>query len=339
MRRLLVPLGALTLLALFSALPSKAALVLNQTGINEGFTLTTFLSGYNAQYGPLAQGVLPNGQIITGSLLGTKIYVFNDLDGQTLANAVSATSYSCTTGNCNFAMTTAGGQVYGAQAAGGIYLHFAADGSSAPIPNLQAAGLRGNFGMWGDPVNGHLISASTQGLVDIDPIAGTFRVINAGIFPDGVTVSPDGTVAYVENGGEIQAYSIATGMLLRSFATGHSPDGTGVISGGSLNGDVIVNNNDGTVGLLDPSKPNGDPNLYVIIATGGTRGDFVSADLNNGTLFLSQNEQVARLSCGPGCSIGGPGPGPGTAPEPSTLFSMGVGLGLLLLSLRRRARA
>jgi hypothetical protein len=337
MRRLLISVLALALLALLSAPPSRAALVLNQTGINEGFTLTTFLSGFNGSYGPLAQGVLPNGQIITGSLVGTKIYVFNDIDGQTLANAVSATSYSCTTGNCNFAMATAGGQVYGAQAQGGIYLHFASDGSSTPIPNLTAAGLRSNFGMWGDPVNGHLISASTQGLVDIDPVAGTFRVINAGIFPDGVTVSPDGAVAYVENGGEIQAYSIATGMLLRSFATGHSPDGTGVISGGSLNGDVIVNNNDGTVGLLDPSKPAGDPNLFVIIATGGTRGDFVSADLNNGTLFLSQNEQVARLSCGAGCSIGGPGPG--TTPEPSTLFSMGAGLCLLLLSLRRRARA
>ncbi len=72
---------------------------------------------------------------------------------------------------------------------------------------------------------------------------------------------------------------------------------TGVISGGALNGDIVVNNNDGTVGLLDPTKPDGDPNQFVLIATGGTRGDFVSPDLTNGTLFLSQNEQVARLSC------------------------------------------
>src|SRR5260370_6265041 len=325
----------LTLLALFAAPPSKAALILNQTGINEGLTLTTFLSGYNAQYGPLAQGVLPNGEIITGSLLGTKIYVFNDFNGQPLDNAVSATSDSCTSRHCNFDRATAGGRVYGAQAAGGIYLHFASDGSSTPVPNLQAAGLRSNFGMWGNPVNGHLISSSGQGLVDIDPVAGTFPVINAGVSADGVTVSPDGTLAFVEVGGGIQEYSIVTGALLRSFVTGHSPDGTGVISGGSFSGDIIVNNNDGTVGLLDPSKPNGDPNLFVIIATGGTRGDFVSPDLNNGTLFLLQNEQVARLSCGPGCSIGGPPPD-GTTPEPSTLFSMGAGLCVLLLSLRRR---
>src|SRR5260370_34117185 len=107
MTRSSVSLLTLTLLASIVAPTSKAALILNQTGINDGFTLTTFLSGYNAQYGPLAQGVLPNGEIITGSLLGTKIYVFNDLDGQTLANALSAASYGCATGNCNFAMATA----------------------------------------------------------------------------------------------------------------------------------------------------------------------------------------------------------------------------------------
>jgi hypothetical protein len=230
------------------------------------------------------------------------------------------------TGNCNFAMTTAGGQVYGAQAFGGVYEHFANDGSFSPIPNLQAHGLLSSLGMWGDPVNGHIISASNQGLVDINPLNGTFRVINAGLFPDGVTVSPDGKTAYVAIGGAIQSYSIATGALINTFATGHSPDGTGVISGGKLSGDVVVNDNDGTVGLLDPTKANGDPTQFIIIANGGTRGDFVSPDTSNGTLFLSQNEQVARLSCGPGCSFVPP-----PTPEPATL--------VLLITAHRRIGA
>jgi hypothetical protein len=68
----------------------------------------------------------------------------------------------------------------------------------------------------------------------------------------------------------------------------------------------------------------------VIIAAGGTRGDFVSADLNNGTLFLSQTEQVARLSCGPGCSIGGPP----TVPEPATMLLFVAGLAGLVLVRR-----
>jgi hypothetical protein len=321
---------------LAAAGPLHAGLVLTQAGVDLGFSLTTFASGFNAQYGPLAEGIAPNGRVISGSLLNQRIYVFNDVDGQTLASAVTSVPYTCETGNCNFAMATAGGEVYGAQAAGGVFYHFAGDGTFTPIPNLTAAGLRDNFGMWGNPVNGHLIAASNRGLVDIDPVAGTFRVINANLFPDGVSVSPDGTVAYVANGA-VQAYSIATGALLDSFAVAGGPDGMGVISGGGLSGDIVSNNNNGTVALLDPTKAVGDPARIVIIATGGTRGDFVSADTSNGTLFLSQNEQVARLSCGPGCSIGSVGGGPtaGT-PEPATFALFGSGLSALFLKRRKR---
>ncbi len=213
------------------------------------------------------------------------------------------------------------------QAFGGHYLHFANDGSSSAIGGA-VAGLTSFLGMWADPVNGHVISASNSGLVDIDPLAGTFRVINATLFPDGVSVSPDGTTAYVENGGTIQSYSIATGALIQTYFTGHSPDGTGVITGGIFNGDVVVNNNDGTVGLLDPIT-----SVYTLIATGGTRGDFVSPDLNNGTLFLSQNEQVARLTCGADCSFVPPPPG---IPEPGTLVLLGLGIAGLAFSRRNK---
>jgi hypothetical protein len=320
---------------LVSVTSANASLILTTAGINDGFTLTTFLSGYDAQYGPLAQGIAPNGNVINDSLLHNSIYVFSDIDGQTLSNAVIAQPYTCTTGNCNYAMTTAGGQVYGAQAAGGVYEHFASDGTFTPIPNLVSAGLFDSLGMWGDPVNGHIISESTRGLVDIDPVAGTFRVINSNTSFDGVTVSPDGTIVYAESGGTVQSYDFNTGALIHTYFTGHSPDGTGVISGGNFNGDVVVNNNDGTVGLLDPTKANGDPSQFVIIASGGTRGDFVSPDTSNGTLFLSQNEEVARLSCGSGCSIGGIP----TTPEPAT-FSLlfGASLAGIILARRRNSR-
>jgi hypothetical protein len=333
MRKAAAPLAAFALLFTFTTPSFSIPLTLTAQGTGLGLTLTKFVSGYdfNGTYGPISQGVASNGKIITGSAGNGKVYVFNDVDNQVLSDAVITNSYACQTGNCNFAMATAGGQVYGAQAFGGIYEHFANNGTFTPIANLQALGLFGNLGMWGNPTNGHLIAGSNKGLVDIDPVAGSYRVINANLAPDGVSVSPDGTLAYLEISGTIQSYSIATGVFLHQYNTGHSPDGTGVVIGGQLNGDVIVNNNDGTLGLLDPSKADGDPNQFIIIATGGSRGDFVSADTNNGTLFISQYEEVARLSCGAGCSIG-----VAASPEPGTITL--VAAGIAVLGFGRRSR-
>jgi hypothetical protein len=321
-----IALGALALCG-----SAHAQLALTADGIADGFTLTTFVGGYNfgATYGPLAQGILPDGNVVTGSMGDGKIYVFKDVDNQTLASAVSATAYTFTTSNPNYAMATAGGQVYGAQLFGGAYEAFSNSGAHSSIPGLAATD---SLGMWGDPVNGHIISASNQGLIDINPTAGTFRIITSNFGIDGVTISPDGKTVYAEAGGNIVAVDYNTGAILHTFSgNGHAPDGTGVISGGRFSGDIVVNNNDGTVGLLDVST-----GTETIIASGGSRGDFVSPDTTNGTLFLSQFGSVDRLSCGEGCSIGGGGGGGTGVPEPGTLALLGLGL----LGLRlRRARA
>lgn len=330
---------ALTIvLALAIVTPAKADLVLTAAGIADGFTLTQFVGGYNfgggANYGPLAQGILPDGNVVTGSFGSGQIYVFQDTDSQNLASAVSATIYASPFSGGQWAMTTAGGQAYGARQSG-VYEQIANNGSFTPIPNLQGNGLFSSQGMWGDPINGHIIAASNKGLVEIDPLAGTFRVINGSLIGniDGVTLSPDGSTVYVANIGLgiVQSYNFATGALIQSYSTtsGRGPDGTGVISGGSLNGDVIVNNNDGTVGLLNPVT-----NVYTIIANAGTRGDWVSPDTSNGTLFVSQSDSVDRLSCGPDCSIGGPPPS--TVPEPSSVALLGIGLVASFASLRRK---
>jgi WD40 repeat protein len=313
-----------------------SALTLTPDGTADGFTLSVFLSGYTpATYGPLAQGILPNGNVVTGSeATGFKVYVLPDVNNQTLSNAVSTTPYTPATSNPQYAIATAGGQVYGAQAFGGVYVKFNSDGTTTPIAgaiNAPGTAITSNLGMWGAP-NGDIISAGTGGLVDINPTTGNYHYIVPGLGGiDGVSVTPDGKTAIVANtnSGTIDLYDIATGNKLASYSgQGRGPDGTGVITGGKFNGFIIVNNNDGTVGLIDPGT-----GIEDIIANMGTRGDFVSPDTSNGTLFLSQAEAIYRLSCGSDCSIGS------SVPEPSTWAMMILGFaGLGFMAYRRKSK-
>jgi hypothetical protein len=187
--------------------------------------------------------------------------------------------------------------------------------------------------MWGNPVNGHIIATSSVGLIDIDPLAngglGSFRVIN-GQSGDGVSVSPDGAIAYLEQG-NINGYNILTGDLAVSYpVTCSGPDGTGVIqSNNGLNGQIVVNCNDGSVGLINPADSS-----FTVIATQATRGDYVSPDVTNGTLLLDFSDTVERLSCGPNCGIGSAA----SAPEPSTFGLLGFAMAGLVVIARRRAK-
>lgn len=318
------------------------SLALTPTGVSDGFTLSTFATtnpgNTGCCSGPFGIAVATSGNILVSDGGNAKLYVFADSDGQTVGSALFTQPSNSSTA----AYATAGGHPYGAQ--NGQFVEFNPDGTV----NHALTGVTASpyLGMWGNPVNGHIIATSGSGLIDINPLAnggaGSFTVINAGVFGDGVSVSPDGKTAYVEQG-QIVGYDIATGTQV--FASGplsglSGPDGSGVItSTNSLNGDIVVNfNGDGAttggIGLIDPST-----NSFTVIASGGTRGDYVSPDTNNGTLFLDYSDTVERISCGPNCSIGGPPPPP-PVPEPGTLTLLGMALsGLGILARRKRANA
>lgn len=312
------------------AAPAHAVLTLTADGINLGFTASTFVSGLPdlITEGPFGLALTGNGNVLVSDFANSTRYVFSDVDNQTPANALfSVTSFSSAQGYASGV-----GAAYGGN--GANFVKFNDDGTQASVLVPTVTPL---LGMTANPLTGHLIATSSQGLIDIDPVANSFRVIRASIgsSADGVSLSPDGSVAYVGfyATGHVLGYSVANGsVVFDSGSIGHFPDGTGVIaSNNSLNGKIIVNGEDGNVLLIDP---NGAPGNFVIIGTTGQRGDYVAADRSNGTLLLDYSTEVDRLSCGQNCAIGS------SVPEPASwaMFATGF-LALLPLFVRRRFRA
>ncbi len=318
-------LGVLALAGCMMA-PADASLVLTPTGVSDGFTLSTFYSDPTVYYGLLGVTTTAGGQVIAASYQYDSLYTFADADGQTHTSFTNSASLSGI--GSGYSVATAGGATYYSPGFGGTYYRVNPTTLGLTPVSLMTS-VTPYLGLWANPVTGHLLSSSYSGLVDINPVTGAVHVVTATVGFDGVTVSPNGMIAYGELSGNIYAYDIATGTLLATYSgNGHSPDGTGIISGGAFSGDIVVNNNDGTVGLIDHTT-----GIETIIASGGTRGDFVGPDLSNGTLFLAMAAATYRLAIAGG-TIGGGGTG---VPEPLSLSLFGAGLAGLWLR-RRKAK-
>jgi hypothetical protein len=191
-------------------------------------------------------------------------------------------------------------------------------------------------GVTTNPTNGHLfVSTAANGnnlVFEVDPIAKTKSVF-ANQSWDGM--STDGKVLYGAGfagslNGHIIGIDIATKQIV--FDSGFIPggiDGT-TLGNGVLDGLIFANTNGGTVVEVELAT-----HAQTLIATGGSRGDFVTVDPNDGSLLLTQADRVIRLIPPVG---GGFGPLP-SVPEPSSLALLGLGTAALAgWRWRRRKR-
>ncbi|HEY2561840.1 MAG TPA: PEP-CTERM sorting domain-containing protein [Caldimonas sp.] len=321
------PLGLAALVVALASPAAQAQLHLTASGTTLGFTLSLFVDEVPASgfcCGPLGIATNSFGQVVMQDYPNGKNYVFTDVDNQHFSASLSSAPFASF--SYGAAITNSGGVLYATNNdAGQIIYKLNADGSiNTPLtgPGIGGHGIATNF------ATGHLVAANGSTIRDVNQLTGTSTIIVSGVDVDGVSVSADGTVVYGAGAGHVFGWNYSGTLVYDSGALG-SPDGTGVIQGASLfAGDIVSNDNEGDVWLLDPNT-----HLNTLIATGGTRGDYVGLDGGNGSLFLTQTDSVYRLTCGPGCFFTPP-----PVPEPESWAMLVAGLGCLGFIGRRRRR-
>jgi hypothetical protein len=190
-----------------------------------------------------------------------------------------------------------GSAIYMTQEAAGRVVQINDDGT---FQQEVVSGLPQAGGMVANPVNGHLFvdDFANGNLFDVDPAAHTFSLLLHSGYLDGLAITDDGSVLYAARKADdhIVGYDTSdlSNIVFDSGPVAGTPDGL-VLGTGPFTGNLYVNTVSGTVVAIDLTTGE-----QTVLADGGSRGDFAVMDPNDGSLLLTQTDQVFRLSLQPG---------------------------------------
>ncbi|MFA6045479.1 MAG: hypothetical protein WC718_10880 [Phycisphaerales bacterium] len=296
---------------------AQAQLSLTPAGVSRNFAISTFASGFasSSGIGPIPIDFQPDGSVLVGTYTDNRIYRFNNTDNQTVAGTPFLSGYPSS--ELAHGIAHWGDRLFVSHYNSQTIDELNADGS---VNHNVASGLGNARALLANPANGHLFTSTVQGVRDVNPNTGIFTTLTTQEL-DGITISSDGSVLYgaaISGGlnGHLVGYNTTTGaVVFDSGFVGGGLDGI-AIGYGLRAGYIYGNSNNGTVVEINLATL-----AQVTIASGGSRGDFVSSDPSgSGDLLLTQTDRIIRLS-----GI----PTPGTAAL--------LGLAGLVATRRRRA--
>ena len=295
---------------------AHADLTITSAGALEGLSLSTFVTGFSTAngVGPLGLG-FAGGKVYISDYPG-KLHIFNsDSDGQTVG---SETQISYGQEN-SVQIATLGNSLYmGQRGSLNDVVKLKLDGT---IDSMVVGGVSYCTGLVANNQNGKLYASGVNNgpIWEIDPSNNT-KTAFSNTSADGVSVSPDGKILYAASGnGHVYGFDTQTkAQVFDSGAISGGIDGTAAGTG-TFSNSLFVNTNSGTLWEINLTTLS-----QTLIATNGSRGDFVTVDPLNDTLLITQTDRIIRLNGGHF-----------TTPEPSSVLAIGVGIAF---AARRRKK-
>jgi hypothetical protein len=266
------------------------ALTLTEPGHDLGYQLSVFARDFPT---PPSSIAFPDSGGVLVSTEGGGVWLFpRDRDEQ-IANPFPDHNY--TTGNAED-LAKAGSTIYMTQQTRGRVIYINDDGSANQ--DQLIARLPRAYGMVANPVTGHLFVDDGRGghIYDVDPQGhtSTLFLTTTGRLA-GLAISADGSTLYAANqtDDDVVGYKIATRNRVFKIDLPSAPDGV-VLGIAPFAGHLYTNTDGGEVFDVDLAGI-----TRTRIANQGSVGSFLTVDPSDGSVLITQDARIYRLTLPP----------------------------------------